>query len=275
LGAGTLDPAKEASLSMTLKSSDEEERIAQGAEVTVYLVAEGVYGTDRIDFVLTGDYVTSGIDIDEKITQSMIDDLAQFTSDNNITGQTAVSDPNGTVKFEGLKSGLYLVMGTKLPQGFTSFVPFLYYLPYYSADIGDWVYDGAAEPKIEYLEPVEVSVKKVWNDDGKNRPSYVTVALENEDGRFDTVRLDASNNWSNTWTGLDATKKWNIVEVDVPSEYKDTYSSEGLNFTVTNTRKLIQTGQTNWPVPVLVFTGSFLVCAGVIIRITGKRSDEE
>lgn len=273
-GAGSLDPDQKASLTMTLKSADEEVKVASGVEVSIYLVAEGKYSSSGIDFVLTDEYAASGLDLNGKITQSMIDDLRHYTLEKNISGTSQVSDADGLVKFEGLKSGFYLVMATSLPQGFTSFVPFLYSLPYYSAEAGSWKYDGVAEPKITYVAPVDVSVRKVWNDDGNNRPSSVTIRLDNEDGEYDSVILSDANEWRYTWTSLDATKKWSVKEIDVPSEYKDTYSSQGLNFTVTNTKKLIQTGQLNWPVPVLIFAGAFLISAGIILKTTGKKDEE-
>ena len=275
LAAGSLDPDKDSSLTMTLKASDEDETIAVGAEVTIYMVAEGKYVSGGIKFELTDDYKSSGLDVEGKITQSMIDDLADYTVENDIAGTvSAKSDDKGVVTFDGLKSGLYLIMATDLPEGFTSFVPFLYFLPYFSTDLDSWVYDGEAEPKIDYLEPVDVKVKKVWNDDGNDRPSYVSIRLSNEDGDYDTVKLNDDNDWKYTWKGLDASKDWEVTEITVPDGYKATYSSDGFSFTVTNTRKLIQTGQTNWPVPVLIFAGAFLVSAGIIVRVTGRKKHE-
>lgn len=275
-GGGGLDPDSDSSLTMTLRASDDDGTLAVGAEVTIYMVAEGKYTAGGgIRFELTDDYKSSGIDLEDKITQSMIDDLAEYTADNDISGAAAVkSDSSGVVVFDGLASGLYLVVATDLPEGFTSFVPFLYYLPYFSTDTDSWVYDGVAEPKLDYLEPVDIDVKKVWNDDGDNRPDHVSICLSNEDGDYDTVKLSDDNDWKYTWTGLDASKDWTVTEVEVPDGYKATYSSDGTSFTVTNTRKLIQTGQTNWPIPVMIFAGAFLMSAGVIVRVAGRRKHE-
>lgn len=275
LGYELMDTDRDNSLTVELTSSDPDPLAVAGAEVTIYLVAEADRTSGALTYNLTDDFASSGIKVNDNITQSMIDTAAEYASENGLKGTAKTSDENGVVVFEGLQCGLYLVTETATPEGFTSFVPFMYSLPFYSVDDGGWVYAAVAVPKIEYLKPVDCSVRKVWNDDGTNRPDHVTVNLENEDGTYDTVILNDSNNWKHVWTGLDPSKTWNVVETDVPSEYKVTYSSEGLDFTVTNTRKLIQTGQTNWPVPVFILAGSFLVCAGVIIRITGNRNDEE
>ena len=275
LGYDLMDTDRDNSLTVELTSSDPDTLAVEGAEVTIYLVAEVDKASGALTYKLTDDFASSGIKVNDNITQSMIDTAADYASENGLKGITKTSDKNGVIVFENLQCGIYLITETASPEGFTSFVPFMYFLPFYSLDDGGWVYDAVAVPKIEYLKPVDVSVRVVWNDDGNNRPDHVTVNLENEDGTYDTVRLNDSNNWKHVWTGLDPTKTWSVVETDVPSDYKVTYSSEGLDFTVTNTKKLIQTGQMNWPIQVFILAGSFLVCAGVIIRITGNRKDEE
>lgn len=269
------DPDKPTSLSMTLKYSGDDVLYASGAEITLYKVADCKTTSSAVSYDLTSGYAASGLDLDGKITQSMIDDLVKYTDSNSITGITKSTDNNGEVVFDGLESGVYLVSATSLPDGFSSFVPFLYYLPFFDQDTGAWVYDGVAEPKISYYPPVDITVKKVWNDDGKDRPASITVQLENEDGIVDTVVLNSANGWKHEWTNMRADKKWTVKETNVPKGYQVTYSSAGLDFTVTNTAKLIQTGQVQWPVPVMVFAGSFLICAGILIKLPGKRKDEE
>ena len=39
--------------------------------------------------------------------------------------------------------------------------------------------------------------------------------------------------------------------------------------------KLPQTGQLNWPIPVLLVAGAFLVSAGIIVRLAGRKEDEK
>ena len=89
LAAGSLDPDKDSSLTMTLKASDEDETIAVGAEVTIYMVAEGKYVSGGIKFELTDDFKSSGLDVEGKITQSMIDDLV---GDETIADLRELSD---------------------------------------------------------------------------------------------------------------------------------------------------------------------------------------
>ena len=275
LGFVLPDPSLPVSVTMTLKSQGADPHYAAGAEITVFHVAELDTSAGSVKYVLRSDYAASGLDLDGKITQSMIDDLVDYSYDHYITSWTFTSDSNGNITLDLPMTGLFLVSAKALPENFTSFVPFLIYLPFYDGSTGSWVYDTTAEPKISYLPPVTVTVKKVWNDDGKSRPDSVTVRLENEDGIYDTVTLNAANNWRYEWPNLNASKNWSVKEINIPADYKATYSSSGYDFTVTNTAQLIQTGQPNWPVPVLVFAGSFMVCAGLILKNVGKRKDEE
>ena len=59
----------------------------------------------------------------------------------------------------------------------------------------------------------------------------------------------------------------------VPSGYKASYSTQRHTTTITNTSKtykapdkLVQTGQLNWPVPILVCSGLALIVTGILLQ---------
>ena len=160
LGFELPDPDRTSSLSMTLKSQGDEVLYASGAEITLYKVAECKISGGVLLYELTGDYASTNIDLEGKITQSMIDDLVKYTGENNISGLTKKTDEGGEVIFDGLENGVYLISATSLPDGFTSFVPFMYFLPYFDADTSAWVYDGIAEPKISYFRLLMSPLRK-------------------------------------------------------------------------------------------------------------------
>ena len=111
--------------------------------------------------------------------------------------------------------------------------------------------------------PLDITVHKVWsNDNGKARPSSVTVTLYNGDIAYDRVRLSAHNNWTYTWKDPNAYGNWQVIETNIPKGYVPSYSVSGNIVTVTNTRSLIQTGQLNWPIWVLGGAGLALVALG-------------
>ena len=122
--------------------------------------------------------------------------------------------------------------------------------------------------------PLDITVHKVWsNDNGKARPSYVTVTLYNGDIAYDRVRLSAHNNWTYTWKDPNAYGNWQVIETNIPKGYVPSYSVSGNIVTVTNTRSLIQTGQLNWPIWVLGGAGLALVALGGAMLVKKKKQN--
>lgn len=90
-----------------------------------------------------------------------------------------------------------------------------------------------------------VSVKKIWKDSNNQdgiRPEKITVQLlENGENTDKTLTLDEKNNWSGSFTDLDAKKKgkataYSIAEVSVPKGYKSIITGDATKgYIVTNT----------------------------------------
>lgn len=139
-------------------------------------------------------------------------------------------------------------------------------------------------PELCYELPLrELTVVKKWADkDGENRPKSVQANLilksageyadeitdQDAEKVLDTVTLRESNDWEHTWTGLDTRLgTYRVREHKVPQGYTVSYREDedsGL-WTIVNTIKkdgLIQTGQLNWPIPVLLALGGLLVLGG-------------
>ena len=127
---------------------------------------------------------------------------------------------------------------------------------------------------------------KVWDDEaGSDRPAEVVVQLLRDGEVYDTVTLNAENNWRYTWSDLDDSYTWTVVEEECKG-YTVSVERDGITFVVTNTRvtplptppgptdpakpSLPQTGQVWWPVPVLLMCGLLFIIIGLICR---RRSD--
>lgn len=126
---------------------------------------------------------------------------------------------------------------------------------------------------IFYKTPAEVTVVKKWADDGKNRPDAVTVQLLCDGEVYETVQLDSSNSWQYSWKMLLPDFKWTVKEINVPDGYTESYSETAQVITITNTKALLQTGQMNWPVPLLV--GAGLLCLGVGGYLSIRKKEDE
>ena len=124
------------------------------------------------------------------------------------------------------------------------------------------------------LTLLDLKVVKKWVDQDSSRPGSVEINLLRDkkavEGR--TVVLNSKNNWQATWTGLDSRLAWSVKEAKVPAGYTASYKySDGIWY-VTNTGSLLQTGQLNWPIPVLCAGGFLLLAVGMLLM---KRKEEK
>ncbi|MDO5040662.1 MAG: Cna B-type domain-containing protein, partial [Peptoniphilus sp.] len=126
----------------------------------------------------------------------------------------------------------------------------------------------------EQVEPVNLTVIKKWDDNGKDRPNFAKVTLYDGDTAVESVRLGDWNNWSYSWKGLKGSGNWQIVEEDIPKGYVPSYTYVDGVVTVVNTAALIQTGQLSWPIPVMGGMGLVLMLYGfAVILKKGKNED--
>ena len=129
----------------------------------------------------------------------------------------------------------------------------------------------------------EVEVEKIWEDGGheKERPAKIQVHLLCDGKVYDTVTLDAGNQWKYLWTDLEIGHEWKVEESSALPRYSVRVAQSGGKFTVVNTygppetppgEILPQTGQLWWPIPVLLCAGLLFIVLGLY---TGKRNDDE
>lgn len=105
---------------------------------------------------------------------------------------------------------------------------------------------GVTENRIDYTYAIEntaikslvVNVEKVWEDSNYYaRPEAVEVTLYRNGEEYDTVTLSAENKWHYVWTGLTDEYIWSVDEKTVPEGYTKNVTSEGYDFTITNTKE--------------------------------------
>ena len=222
--------------------------------------------------------------------KDLADTYAGYTRRDQLTASASgVTDENGELTFSGLTPGLYLILGDRVVFDGGSYqpAPLLVDIP----DRSDTPlrFDVFAEVKIEIKPPVGTfvtrKVLKIWDDKGSEsaRPKEVTVQLLCDGKVYDTVTLNADNEWRYTWEELDDAYDWQVVEKEL-SDYTVRVGRSGATFTVTNTRvtpvtpvtpgkptpkpTLPQTGQLWWPVPLLLLAGLGLLIVGLRHRRT-------
>ena len=201
------------------------------------------------------------------------------------------ADENGKVRLTGLKPGLYFLMGQRYiaKDGQYVFTPCLISVPTRLSADGEWIYSVTVLPKCSFrphggMGVTNKKVLKIWDDFGceDQRPKSITVILLCNGKEYDRVVLDVNNGWSYTWIDLPAGEEWLVVEV-VPKGYSVLNMDDGLVTKIINTNTpdnpppptepdedLPQTGQTWWPMPLLIVMGLVLIVIGVRINRGSK-----
>ncbi|MCI8332606.1 MAG: Cna B-type domain-containing protein [Clostridiales bacterium] len=248
-------------------------------------------------------YAVSFDELDSESWHSLALTLAGYAARDKIAADAkSQTNSDGNIKFVDLPVGLYLVVGEKQTQNGFVYTPqpFLICLPNLETE-DQWTYAVVAEPKFERKdapsEPktTERRVLKIWkNDDASEaRPNAVVMQLLKDGSVFEEVTLNAKNDWGHTWSDLDASFDWNVVEKEVPTGYTVQTEREENTFVITNTyhregedlpsdptptdtdtsqpsdnqedTELPQTGQLWWPVPLLAGAGLLLFLTGWLI----------
>ena len=294
-------------VNLTIKYTHNQTPIS-GVQFDLYRVADA---NEYAEFTLAGDFKNYPVQVNGLSTEewkTLAETLSAYASRDKLTPlDSGKTDSNGTLSFPNqqtsLKVGLYLVIGRQLSQdGYTyTTEPFLVSLPNLDTQSDTWTYDVTVTPKYTRKEnsstpdnqTVKRKVLKVWKDDmEQSRPKKVIVQLLKDGAVYDTVTLNAANNWRYTWKKLPEYNEdgseaaWSVVEKEI-EDYTVLITQEGVTFTVTNTyasdeseddtatrksktntsskQKLPQTGVLWWPVPVLA-------CGGILFLIVGKLS---
>lgn len=262
-----------------------------GCSLALYRVADVSWSDSGLSYVLTGEFAASGADLSNLESSTLASMLAEYaTTAGASPAATATTAKDGTSHFSSLSAGLYLVAQSASDASGVTVSPFLVQLPAF--EDGAWVYNATAKPKFESTKYVEITVRKVWNDGGDeaSRPSSVKVTLYRGGTAVATVELNDGNSWTYTWTGLQKSDSYSIVE-DAVAGYTAEYTSAGDTFTVTNTptsdtpdspsdattpkkkSRLAYTGLLEWPVPVLAGLGVVVFALGW--RLAGNRGGDD
>ena len=182
-----------------------------------------------------------------------------------------------------MKPGLYLIVPVEPEDGPMLYAmnPFLITLPRRDAE-GNYDYDCEVPvPAKVQVTPaiVDIHVIKEWKDDlPKDRPQSITVELMNGSQVADTAVLTKENGWEAVFVGKPADITWTVQEKKVEGyEGKVGIMERNGNdyeVIITNTPSsgvLKQTGQLNWPVPVLLLGGLLLMAGGFILSRDRKK----
>ncbi len=274
------------SISVALK--DEDGNVIKSGELTLYRVADFVEAAGSYFYTYTSEFKevenftpgssgsgtvsVSGSEVElaessllSEISEdpaSLAEIFAEFVSKNGITG-TTVKNVTGTVTFENLEFGLYLIVQTGESEGYNAANPFIVTLPMY--EDGNWVYEVDASPKVGLLSGVSSDDPDEPNTeaDDPNEPNTETDGASTEETDDGTTEETSGTGTSDTPDKTSGT--------GTSSSTDKTSGTTTSTTTSTSETKLPQTGQLFWPIPVLAVCGFLLFIAGVVIELTNRR----
>lgn len=216
-----------------------------GTEFRLYRVAD-VDGSKLIWTAAYEDYHLKLEQEDPESFGSLPLTLSQYIRRDNIEADAkAVTDNDGKLEFNDLGYGVYLIAGDSYTRGDYRYdvIPSLIILPYLKPESSAWQLEADLEIKhnavrIYWLSSGNTSIHviKAWADESheEERPLSVRVQLMRGSKVHDTVTLNSGNNWRHTWTELDKSEQWYVVEQSVPAGYNVDIEREGVTFVVTN-----------------------------------------
>lgn len=195
---------RKGSISITMTHKGEP---VSGGKLTLYRVGAPTVDDDwNYSFVYTETFASCEVPIDDPSTEKVAKALADLINRRSIPGTGKTISKQGTVRFDDLEVGLYLLVQYIPAYGYNIVSPFLVSVPQYQEEDGQYIYEVDASPKVE-LEPRETT-----------KPTEST-----------TPKGD----------------------------------------------KIPQTGQVNWPVPVLTAGGLLLLLLGHFLRSSDRKKRHE
>ncbi|MCC8127772.1 MAG: hypothetical protein LIO92_10315 [Clostridiales bacterium] len=235
------DLSQEGSITLTMTC---ETKTVAGGEMTLYQVGDILEDHGNYSFVLSEEFASSGIPLTDVSSSDTAAALSDYAAAQNLGGTTQPIRNDGTVTFESLKPGLYLLVQHQAASGYYAASPFLISVPLYDEAEDVYEYAVTATPKVEIR-------KKASGGGGSSH------------GGGSSSGGSTSGGSSSSGSGA-----------GVPEDSGDTIASSVLTpFDSTSPElfKLPQTGQLNWPIPVMTLCGLLLFAFGWKLVFGGKR----
>ncbi|MCD8222106.1 MAG: hypothetical protein LUD07_07970 [Clostridiales bacterium] len=244
------DMTRTGTITVTMLSESTGEAVP-GGTLTAYQVG-AVYEDDgNYSYVLTDAFAESGVslaDLDSQDLSAMASTLSAYVSDNSLEGITVTIGDDGIAVFSDLTLGLYLMVQQKSATGYYAVSPFLISVPAISGE--EYVYEVDAAPKTEALNKKSSSGGSSHHGGGSSGGS----SGSSSGGSSSSSGPGASSGDSDSGSSGELTP----MDSDSPELFK-----------------LPQTGQLNWPIPVLTLCGFAMFAFGWKLVFGGKRRIEQ
>lgn len=217
------------------------EKAVAGGSLTAYRIGQVKSSDGNYCFEKTNDMKAFNGSYEDIASPELAENAAAFVKSNKINEYAVANNQNGKAVFGNLDLGLYLIVQTKASDGYEPLKPFLVSIP--MNEDGQYIYDVNAKGKFR-LQQAQTSAPNTFPD---------------------------PNNHGN----LDDPSGPNI-QVNQSSQSSQSSNSSNSGSAGSSAEKLPQTGQLNWPIPLLAALGLMLFAFGWFLSFGRKGdSDEE
>ena len=251
-----VDLSRTGSIKVSLYDSETSEAVG-GGTLTLYRVAKVKKDNANLSFVYTNGFEDCGVELGDLSEGELVGRLAEKIAATAESTTVEISDL-GVAEFGDLGVGLYLVVQTTAAENYNVINPFLVSVPI--QENGSYIYDVDALPK------VGTAAKKTPEPPDKpDTPDTPDTPDKPEEENPNTPAAPGPDNPDGWVLGAHGEKIYLNPEAPSP---------DNPNGYVMGAHGLPQTGQLNWPIPVLAVTGVVLVAAGIKLK-KGTRKDEK
>ncbi len=243
-----VDLSRTGSIKVSLYDSETSEAVG-GGTLTLYRVAKVQKDNANLSFVYTNGFEDCGVELGDLSEGELAGRLAEKIAATAESTTVEISDL-GVAEFGDLEVGLYLVVQTTAAENYNVINPFLVSVPI--QENGSYVYDVDALPK------VGTAAKKT--PEPPDTPDTPDTPDKPEEETPNTPAAPGPDNPDGWVLGAHGEKIY--PNPDNPNGY------------VMGAHGLPQTGQLNWPIPVLAVTGVVLVAAGIKLKKETRRDEK-
>ena len=244
-----VDLSRTGSIKVSLYDSETSEAVG-GGTLTLYRVAKVKKDNANLSFVYTNGFEDCGVELGDLSEGELAGRLAEKIAATAESTTVEISDL-GVAEFGDLEVGLYLVVQTTAAENYNVINPFLVSVPI--QENGSYVYDVDALPK------VGTAAKKT--PEPPDTPDTPDTPDKPEEENPNTPAAPGPDN-PDGWV------------LGASGENPEAPSPDNPNGHVMGAHGLPQTGQLNWPIPVLAVTGVVLVAAGIKLKKETRRDEK-
>jgi hypothetical protein len=272
--AFAVDQDKTGSIEVTMKYNGS---AVSGGTLTIYRVGDAQKEADGYKYTLTEDFAGSGAVLETEESADTAKSLANYASNKGINGTTSTIDTYGKVSFKELEIGVYLIVQNRAASGYEKITPFLVNIPMLLTDSGtnaastdNEIYDVEASPKMS-RKASSSSSSSSGSRGGISPTPTPKVSITSSTTPTSTPKSSGTPVSTDDPSPTDVPDSGTVQETEPPSgeltpQGEEPPSSGSGQQDVVITPKLPQTGQLNWPIPVLVIFGLVVFSIGWNLR---------